>query len=93
MFFAWFRSGMGHASQSLGQTQEPPAPGPVVVEKGGFSGVYFGILVSFGIIWTIYFFIYFFEYNQGGDFQFFFGSYVVSCIHASFRGRLFLQTD
>ena len=74
---------MGHGSQSLGESAPAPAPGPVVTEKGGFSGMYFGILVSFGIIWTIYFFIYFFEYNQAGNFTFFFSSYVVSCTYES----------
>lgn len=39
--------------------------------------MYFGILVSFVILWTIYFFLNFFETGSGGDYYFYLYSYLV----------------
>jgi len=46
-----------------------------VGENGGFSAMYYGILVSFAIFWTVYFFLYFFEYGTAGDYYFWASSY------------------
>eukprot|EP00285_Hemiselmis_virescens_P018766 CAMPEP_0173379486 /NCGR_PEP_ID=MMETSP1356-20130122/2413_1 /TAXON_ID=77927 ORGANISM="Hemiselmis virescens, Strain PCC157" /NCGR_SAMPLE_ID=MMETSP1356 /ASSEMBLY_ACC=CAM_ASM_000847 /LENGTH=172 /DNA_ID=CAMNT_0014332831 /DNA_START=11 /DNA_END=529 /DNA_ORIENTATION=- len=45
-------------------------------EKKGFSGMYFGILTSFVIAWTIYFFLIFFETGTTGDYYFYSYSYL-----------------
>ena len=55
----------------------PVDAAPVVEEKKGFSGMYFGILVSFVIAWAIYLFLYFFETGYAGDYYFFAYSYLV----------------
>mmetsp|Transcript_105416 Transcript_105416/g.169669 ORF Transcript_105416/g.169669 Transcript_105416/m.169669 type:complete len:170 (+) Transcript_105416:53-562(+) len=55
---------------------EEVAEGEVVEEEtGGFSAMYYGILVSFAIFWTVYFFLYFFEYGTAGDYYFWASSY------------------
>jgi hypothetical protein len=43
--------------------------------------MFFGLLVSFAILWTIYFFLYFFEYGYGGNSYFFMYSYLVRTRH------------
>jgi len=53
--------------------------------KKGFSGMYFGILVSFVIAWAIYMFLYFFEYGTPGNAYFYTYSYIVSLALASAR--------
>jgi hypothetical protein len=45
-------------------------------QSGGFSAMYYGILITFGILWTIYFFLYFFEYGTAGDYYFWSTSYM-----------------
>jgi hypothetical protein len=64
----------------LADAAAPPAP--AVEAKKGFSGMFFGLLVSFAILWTIYFFLYFFEYGYGGDSYFFMYSYLVRARHS-----------
>lgn len=52
--------------QALAQIEE---------EAGGFNAMYYGILVTFVILWTIYLFLYFFEYGSAGDSAFWLSSY------------------
>ena len=40
--------------------------------------MYTGILVLFGIMWTIYFFLYSWQYDSMGNYSFFVSSYIVS---------------
>jgi len=63
------------AAGGAGHSVSAP-PAPVVEEKKGFSGMYFGILTGFVILWTIYLFLYFFEYGGAGDYTFFLSSYI-----------------
>jgi hypothetical protein len=39
--------------------------------------MYTGILVLFGIMWTIYFFLYAWQYDSMGNYSFFLSSYIV----------------
>ena len=56
------------ATQALQQVE-------AVEEKAGFVAMYYGILVLFVILWTIYLFLYFFEYGSAGDSTFWLTSY------------------
>ncbi|EKX46583.1 hypothetical protein GUITHDRAFT_152270 [Guillardia theta CCMP2712] len=44
--------------------------------KTGFRAMYYGILITFGIMWTVYFFLYYFEYDYGGNYAFWAMSYI-----------------
>jgi hypothetical protein len=48
---------------------------------GSVYAMYTGILVLFGIMWTIYFFLYCWQYESFGNYSFFVSSYVVSSQH------------
>ena len=45
---------------------------------GSVYAMYTGILVLFGIMWTIYFFLYAWQYDSIGNYSFFVSSYIVS---------------
>ena len=60
---------------------EPPAPEPAAEDEGYTGSVYsmyMGLLVIFGIMWTIYFFLYAWQYESIGNPSFYLYSYVVS---------------
>lgn len=44
---------------------------------GSVYAMYTGILVLFGIMWTIYFFLYAWQYDSMGNYSFFLSSYIV----------------
>ena len=68
-------------SPPLGPPTQALQQGEAVEEKAGFVAMYYGILVLFVILWTIYLFLYFFEYGSAGDSTFWLTSYGV-CMHA-----------
>jgi hypothetical protein len=62
-------------SPPLGPPTQALQQGEAVEEKAGFVAMYYGILVLFVILWTIYLFLYFFEYGSAGDSTFWLTSY------------------
>ncbi len=48
------------------------------VYTGSVYAMYMGILILFGIMWTIYFFLYCWQYDSFGNYSFFVSSYIVS---------------
>uniref|UniRef100_A0A7S0F456 V-type proton ATPase subunit S1/VOA1 transmembrane domain-containing protein n=1 Tax=Hanusia phi TaxID=3032 RepID=A0A7S0F456_9CRYP len=70
------RSASDHVVQPSAAKELAEVTTATTEAKTGFRAMYYGILITFGIMWTVYFFLYYFEYDYAGNYAFWAMSYI-----------------